>query len=111
MDLIQVDDKYWKEAEHTTPKYDCTSLGVATPTYVAMVYWLGFHHDLDSKDSACNAGDLGSVPGSGRSFGEGNSNPLQYYCLEKSMDRGAWWATVHGVSCSGAWLSDFGNFL
>ena len=44
------------------------------------------------------AGDLGSVPGSGRSPGEGNGSPLQYSCLENSMDRGAWWATVHGVS-------------
>ena len=52
----------------------------------------------DSKESACNAGDLGSIPGSGRSPGEGNGNPLQYYCLEDSMDRGAWWVTVHGVA-------------
>ena len=48
------------------------------------------------KASACNAGDLGSIPGSGRSPGEGNGNPLQYPCLENPMDRGAWWATVHG---------------
>ena len=47
--------------------------------------------------SACNAGDLSLVPGSGRSPGEGNGNPLQYSCLENSMDGGAWWATVHGV--------------
>ena len=46
------------------------------------------------KASACNAGDLGSIPGSGRSPGEGNGNPLQYSCLENPMDRGAWWATV-----------------
>ena len=45
-----------------------------------------------------NAGDLESVPGSGRSPGEGNGNPLQYSCLEDPMDRGAWWATVHGVA-------------
>ena len=54
------------------------------------------------KEFACNAGDLSSIPGLGRSPGEGNGNPLQYYCLEKSMDRGAWWATFHGVSCTGA---------
>ena len=48
------------------------------------------------KASACNVGDLGSIPGSGRYPGEGNSNPLQYSCLENPMDRGAWWATVHG---------------
>ena len=56
----------------------------------------------DSKTSACNAGDLGSIPGSGRSPGEGNDNPLQYSCLENPMDRGAWGATVHGVSRSNA---------
>ena len=50
------------------------------------------------KMSACNAGDLGLIPGLGRSPGEGNGNPLQYSCLENPMDRGAWWATVHGVA-------------
>ena len=54
----------------------------------------------DSKESACNAGDLGSIPGSGRSSGEGNGNPLQYSCLENPMDRGAWRATVHEVTKS-----------
>ena len=48
--------------------------------------------------SACNAGDLGSTPGSGKSHGEGNGNPLQYSCLKNPMDGGAWWATVHGVA-------------
>ena len=52
------------------------------------------------KESACNAGDPGLIPGSGRSPGEGNGNPLQYSCLENSMDEGAWWATVHGVTKS-----------
>ena len=46
--------------------------------------------------SACSAGDLGPIPGSGRYPGEGNGNPLQYSCLENSMDRGAWWATIYG---------------
>ena len=55
----------------------------------------------DCKESTCNAGDPGSIPGSGRSPGEGNGNPLHYSCLENSMDReGAWWATVHGVTKS-----------
>ena len=49
------------------------------------------------KESACNAGDLSLIPGSGRSPGEKNGNPLQYSCQENSMDRGAWLATVHGV--------------
>jgi len=50
------------------------------------------------KESTCSAGDPGSIPGSGRSPGEDNGYPLQYYFLENSMDRGAWWATVHGVA-------------
>ena len=50
--------------------------------------------------NAGDARDVGSIPGLGRSSGEGNGNPLQYSCLEKSMDRGAWWATVHGVAKS-----------
>ena len=51
----------------------------------------------DSKESACNAGDKGLIPGSGRSFGERNGDPLQYYCLGNPMDRGAWQAAVHGL--------------
>ena len=62
----------------------------------------------DSKKSACNAGDLGSIPGL-RSPGEGNGYPLQYSCLENSMDRGAWWATVHGVTKSQSQLSNFSS--
>ena len=58
------------------------------------------------KASAYNVGDLGSIPGSGRSPGERNGNPLQYSCLENPMDGGAWWATVLGVTKSGARLSD-----
>ena len=58
------------------------------------------------KESACNAGDPGSTPGLGKSPGEGNGNPLQYSCLENPMDKGAWWATVHGVTKSQTRLSD-----
>ena len=58
----------------------------------------GFLGSLDSKEFACNAGDLGSIPGSGRSPGEGSGNPLQYSRLGNPMDRGAWRATVHGVA-------------
>ena len=61
----------------------------------------------DSKASAYNVGDLGSIPGSGRSPGEGNGNPHQYSCLENPMDRGAWLATVHGVTKSRTRLSYF----
>ena len=52
------------------------------------------------KESACNAGESDSTPELGRSPGEGNGNPLQYSCLENPMDRGAWWAAVHGVAKS-----------
>ena len=52
------------------------------------------------KESTCNAGDLGLIPELGRAPGEGNGNQLQYSCLENSVDRGAWWATVHGVTKS-----------
>ena len=55
---------------------------------------------LRSKESACNAGNVGLIPGLGRFPGEGNGNLPQYSCLENSMDRGAWWATVHGVAKS-----------
>ena len=57
-----------------------------------------FPGDSECKESACNTGDLGSIPESGRSPGKGNGNPLQHSCLEKPMYRGAWRATVHGVS-------------
>ena len=67
---------------------------------------LGFPGGSDGKEYACNAGDLGSVPGLGRSPGEGNGNPLQYSCLENSMDRGAWQATVHWVAKSRTRLSN-----
>ena len=59
---------------------------------------MGFPRSLVGKESACDAGDLGSIPGSGRSPGEGNGKPLQYSCLENPMDGGAWQAVVHGVA-------------
>ena len=61
----------------------------------------------EDKASACHVGDLRLIPGLGRSPGEGNGNPLQYSCLENSMDRGAWQATVHGVAKSQTRLSEF----
>ena len=61
---------------------------------------MGFPCILVGKESACSAGDPGSIPGLGRSPGEGNGNPLQHPCLEKLTDRGAWWAVVHGVAKS-----------
>ena len=77
------------------------------------------HHNLDRgfpggsvvKNLPGNAEDTGSIPGSVRSPGEGNTNPLQYFCLENSTDRGAWWATVHGVAKSGTQLSNWAPAL
>ena len=63
---------------------------------------LSFPSGSRSKESACNAGDMGSIPGQGRSLGERNDNPLEYSRLENSMERGAWRATVHGVTESQA---------
>ena len=63
-----------------------------------MVAMVGFPCSSIGKKSACNAGDLGSIPGSGRSPGEGNGNPLQYSCLENPMDKGTWQATVYEVT-------------
>ena len=61
---------------------------------------LGFPDDSDVKESACKAGDLGSIPGLGISTGEGNGYSLQYSYLETFMNRGGWWATVHGIAKS-----------
>ena len=67
---------------------------------------MGFPGGSEVKASASNAGNLGSIPGSRRSPGEGNGNPLQYSCLENPIDGGAWWATVHGVAKSQTQLSN-----
>ena len=64
----------------------------------AQSYQYSILHGSDGKESASNARDPGSIPGSGRSPGERNGNPLQYSCLENSMDRVSWWATVHGAT-------------
>ena len=71
---------------------------------VSIRYW------SDGKESACSAGDASLIPGWGRSPGEGNGNALQYSCLESPMDRGAWWASVHGIAKSQVRLSYFHFF-
>ena len=73
---------------------------------------MGFPGGSEVKVSACNAEDLGSIPGLGISPGEGNGNPLWYSCLENTMDGGAWWASVHRVAKTQTQLSDltFTNF-
>ena len=78
-----------------------------------LLYWCrpGFPGGSEGKESACNVGDPGSIPGSGRSPGEGSGNPLQYSCLENPMHRGAWWAAVHGVAKSQAQLGDYTHRL
>ena len=80
---------------------------VQTVVLLSAFYLMGFPGGSEVKVSACNVGDLGLIPGSGRSPGEGNGNPLQYSCLENPKDKGAWWATVHGVAKSRTRLSDF----
>ena len=85
-------------------------------SWVRKIFWrrdrlptpvfLGFPGGSDCKESACNAGDLGMIPGLGRSPGGRHGNPLQYSCLENPMDRRACWATVHGVTKSQTQLSD-----
>ena len=65
-----------------------------------MYVYRAFLSGSDGKESACKVGDPGSIPGLGRAPGEGNGNPLYYSCLENSMNRGAWRATVHGVTKS-----------
>ena len=67
---------------------------------------MGFPGGSDGKESSWNWGDLGLTLGSGRFPGEGNGASLQYSCLENSLDRGAWWATIHGVAKSRTWLSN-----
>ena len=90
--------------------------GITTFMEAASCYYLILIHAVtlecrlcgssDGKESACKAGDLGLIPGSGRSSGEGNGNPLQCSCLGNPMDRGAWWATAHGVAKSRTGLRD-----
>ena len=67
---------------------------------------MGFPGGSDGKESTCNTGDPDSIPGSGRFTGEDNGYPLQYSCLENSMDKGAWWATILGVAKSETGLSN-----
>ena len=67
---------------------------------ILLMYILGFPGGSDSRESACNARELNSIPELGKSAGEGNGYPLQYSGLENYMDGGAWWVTVHGVAKS-----------
>ena len=86
--------------------YSAWDSGFLGKAKLGEVYIL-FPGGSEDKASACNAGDPGTIPGLGRSPGEGNGNPLQYSCPENPMGRGAWQATVHGVAKSQTWLSNF----
>ena len=83
----------------------CTDEGVNL--YLSQILYLGFPGSSVVKTPSANAGEVGLISGLGRSTGDGNGNPLQYSCLENSMDRGAWQATVHGITKSKTRLSDF----
>ena len=85
----------------------CLLLLYIQHAFVVFLWILIFVGGSDGKASTCDEGDLGFIPESRRSPGEGNGNPLQYYCLENSMNGGAWWATVHGVAKSWTRLRDF----
>ena len=101
---------YYKLLQDTEYSSPCYLVGPCYLFYVWLVVYMGFPGSSDSKVSAYNAGDPGSIPGLGRSPGEGNGNPLQCSCLENSMDWGAWRATVHGVSKSRHdWHFSFSN--
>ena len=84
----------------------CSFSAERTPKLQLTTEQPDFPGGSEVKTSACNTGDLGSIPGLGRSPGEGNGNPLLYSCLENPMVEGAWWATVHGVAKSQTRLSD-----
>ena len=92
--------EYW--SVHTIYEFICHSFFLNI-----YVLFKGFPGSSEDKASAYNAGDLGSIPGLGRSPGEGNGNPLQYSCLKNPTDRAAWQATVHRVAKSRTRLSDF----
>ena len=90
--------------------YNLILAAICLVFYHQICCW-GFSAGSEGRVSAHNAGDPGLIPQQGRALGEGNDNPLRYCCLENSMDRGAWWATVHGVINSQTRLSNFTFFL
>ena len=98
----------WKKSSHwRTIQWITFSVLRKKALFGAMVVKMeGLLGGSDGQESVCNAGDLGSTPGGRRFPRERNSNPLQYSCLENSMDIGAWQATVHGVAKSQTWLNN-----
>ena len=88
------------------PQLWCPEMSTFTIQSDLLWNW-GFPGDSVIKNPPANAGDARLIPGSGRSPGEGNGNPLQYSCLGNSIDRGTWWATAHVVAKSQTWLQDW----
>ena len=108
-------EAWWATAHGVTKSQTQLSVWAYTHTHtrftikgriISFPLILALPNDSDSKESACNAGDPSSIPGSGRYPGERTGNPLQYSYLENTMDRGDWRATVHGVTKSWTWLSN-----
>ena len=91
-------------ARHSDSDDDDKDLIIAANTYLD--FTMSKAGGSDGKASACSVGEPGSIPGLGKSPGEGNGNPLQYSRLGNPMDRGSWWATVHGVTKSQTQLGD-----
>ena len=89
----------WRKQKCISPS-EISQTEKAKYCVIPIIRYHGLPCGSDGRKSACNASDLGSIPRSGRSPGEGNGNPLQYSCLENPMDRGAWQATVHQVAKS-----------
>ncbi|CAI9154028.1 unnamed protein product [Rangifer tarandus platyrhynchus] len=108
--ILQARTLQWVTISFSRPDHQhpakALKVDTAVKREILSVAW-GFPGGSDGKESVCNAKDLGSIPGLGRSPGEENSNPLQYSCLETSTDRGTWRATVHRVAESWTRLSDF----
>ena len=80
-------------------------LYISEPVFLRCKIGMEFPRWLIVKESACSAGDINSIPGSGRSLGEGNDNPSQYSCLENPMNRGTWWTIVMGSQSWIQWLN------
>ena len=93
-------EQRWATVHRVRVRYNTADLACTQCVYA------DFPGGSDGKESACSAGDPALIPGLGRSLRVGNGNALQYSCLENPMDRGAWWATVHGVTNSRTRLSD-----
>ena len=96
----------FSQAFNTIPFYLFQNISSTSFAHFLRCCFRGFPGGSDGEESACNEGDPGSIPGSGRSPGAGNGNPLQYSCLENPLDGGVWQAIVHGVAKSQTQLSN-----